>query len=203
LDAPVQHDEITRRGFLATVGSVGGLWLLGDALERREALDHARHQAGSAQPTLAYFTREQAAEIEAMTARIIPTDSTPGAREAGVVYFIDKSLTTFAKGQQGLFTEGLKQLATAVQKKVRGQNRLAALTPAQQDDVLRSIERTPFFQNMRFATLTGMLALPSYGGNRDWAGWKLVGQDVVQDYKPPFGYYDDPRNRTATGRSGT
>ena len=35
-----------------------------------------------------------AAEIEAIAARIIPSDATPGAREAGVVYFIDRALST-------------------------------------------------------------------------------------------------------------
>ena len=193
----MQQNEISRRGFLATVGSVGGLWLLGDALERREAIDHARHQVSSAQPSLIFLTREQATEIEAITARIIPTDTTPGAREAGVVYFIDKALTTFAKDQQGVITDGLKRLPSDVRKKVRDQSRFSALTPAQQDDVLRSIERTPFFGTIRFATVAGMFALPSYGGNKDYLGWKLLGQDEVQDYKPPFGWYDDPRNRRA------
>jgi gluconate 2-dehydrogenase gamma chain len=191
------ENEISRRGFLATVGSVGGLWVLGDALERHEAIDHARHQVASAQPSLVFFTREQAAEIEAITARIIPTDSTPGAREAGVVYFIDKSLTTFARDQRSVFTDGLKKLPGDVRKKVRDKTRFSELTPAQQDEVLRSIERTPFFGTMRFATIVGMFALPSYGGNKDYIGWKLLGQDEVQDYKPPFGWYDDPRNRRA------
>jgi hypothetical protein len=39
---------------------------------------------------------EQAAEIEAAARRIIPTDDTLGAREARVIYFIDRTLATFA-----------------------------------------------------------------------------------------------------------
>ena len=37
----------------------------------------------------------EAADVEAVAAQIIPTDDSPGAREAGVVYFIDRALATF------------------------------------------------------------------------------------------------------------
>ena len=136
-------------------------------------------------------------------ARTMLDEARRRAREAGVVYFIDKSLTTFGKDQQPVFAAGLRVLRDHVARKVRGQTRFSALTPAQQDEVLRGIEQTPFFQTMQFATTAGMFALPSYGGNRDYLGWKLMGQDLVQDYKPPFGYYDDPRNRRpASGGAG-
>jgi len=85
-------DSFSRRDFVATAGSLGAVWLLADATERGEAIAHAAHQVTQAQPTLSVFTREQAAEVEAFTSRIIPTDDTPGAREAGVVYFIDRGL---------------------------------------------------------------------------------------------------------------
>lgn len=190
-------DQFSRRDFVATIGSVGAVWLLSDIAERSEALAHAAHQVTQAQPTLQFFTREQAAEIEAFASRIIPTDDTPGAREAGVVYFIDRGLTTFAKDQQHMYTLGLEQLAKDVGKRHRGQTRLSALTPAQQDAVLKSIERSPFFGLMRFATIAGMFALPSYGGNKDFAGWKLVGQVEAMEFKPPFSWYDTPANRRA------
>ncbi len=44
----------------------------------------------------------------------------------------------------------------------------ASLTAAQQDDLLQHVERTPFFQAIRFDTIVGMFALPSWGGNRDY-----------------------------------
>ena len=190
-------DQFSRRDFVATVGSLGAVWLLSDVAERSEAIAHAAHQVSQAQPTLQFFTREQAAEIEAFASRIIPTDDTPGAREAGVVYFIDRGLTTFAKEQQHMYTLGLEKLAQDVGKRFRGQTRLSALTPVQQDEVLKSIERSPFFGLVRFATIAGMFALPSYGGNKDFAGWKLVGQVEAMEFKPPFSWYDTPANRRA------
>jgi gluconate 2-dehydrogenase gamma chain len=61
----------------------------------------------------------------------------------------------------------------------------SALTSAQQDEVLRGLDggkieldavRSQFFFNMLLAnTLEGFFADPIYGGNRDKAGWKLVG----------------------------
>jgi gluconate 2-dehydrogenase gamma chain len=143
------------------------------------------------------LTREQAAEIDAFSSRIIPTDNTPGAREAGVVFYIDRALSTWAKGQVPAFTEGLTKLEKDVGAKYPGQTRLSALTPDQQDEVLKSIEETPFFGMMRFATLSGMFTLPTYGGNRDFVGWKLVGQEGAMEFKAPFGWYDLPANRRA------
>lgn len=190
-------DSYSRRDFVAAVGSLGAVWLLADSSERGKAMAHAAHQVTQGQPTLLVLTRDQAAEIEAFASRIIPTDDTPGAREAGVVYFIDRGLSTWAKGQQPAFTEGLVKLQRDVAAKFRGQTRLSALTPAQQDEVLKSIENTPFFGVMRFATISGMFSLPSYGGNRDFVGWRLMGHEGAMEFKAPFGWYDQPANRRA------
>lgn len=188
-------DSFSRREFVATVGSIGAVWLLADTAQRSEAMAHAAHQVGQAQPSLTVLTREQAAEVEAFASRIIPTDETPGAREAGVVYFIDRGLSTWAQGQRPMFMEGLAKLSRDVGAKFSGQTRLSALTPQQQDEVLKSIEQTPFFGTMRFATLAGMFSLPTHGGNKDFVGWKLVGQVEAMEFKSPFGWYDRPANR--------
>lgn len=190
-------DAFSRRDFVATVGSIGAIWLLADGNERAEAADHAAHQLTQAQPSLTTLTQAEAAEIEAFAGRIIPTDDTPGAREAGVVYFIDRSLSTFAKDQLPAVREGLAKLERDVAAKVPGQTRLSALSAAQQDEVIKSIEETPFFGQMRFATLSGFFSLPTYGGNRDFVGWKLVGQESAMEFRAPFGWYDQPANRRA------
>lgn len=188
-------DSFSRRDFVATAGSLGAAWLFADANQRSEAVAHAAHQVTQAQPTFTVLTAEQAADIEAFASRIIPTDDTPGAREAGVVFFIDRGLATWAEGQKPAFTEGLDKLRRDVSAKFRGQARFSALTPAQQDDVLKSIEQTPFFGLMRVATLSGMFSLPTYGGNRDFVGWRLVGQESAMEFRAPFGWYDQPANR--------
>ncbi|MDH4256161.1 MAG: gluconate 2-dehydrogenase subunit 3 family protein, partial [Gammaproteobacteria bacterium] len=55
---------------------------------------------------------------------------------------------------------------------------------------LKHIEHTPFFGGMRFLTVLGLLALPSYGGNAGKLGWKLVGFVDQHAWQPPFGHYD-------------
>src|SRR5262245_37451776 len=80
----------SRREFL--VGSVSGLsaaWLAANYSDILKAEAYVQQAARSGPATFAFFTAEQAAEVEAMAAQIIPTDSTPGAREARVVHFID------------------------------------------------------------------------------------------------------------------
>ena len=56
------------------------------------------------------------------------------------------------------------------------------------------IERTPFFQAVRFDTIVGMFALPTWGGNRDYAGWHMLGLEHQPQFQPPFGYYDADAN---------
>lgn len=182
---------------MASAGAFGALWLAASPRERLAAAEHAHRQVQSPQPALMFFSREQAAEVEAIASRIIPTTDTPGAREAGVVYFIDRSLVTWGKEQAPVFTEGLRKLTEEVAKRFSGESRLSALSEARQDEVLRALEETPFFGSMRFATIAGMFALPSHGGNRDFVGWTLIGQDRVLDFKPPFSWYDVPANRRA------
>ena len=71
----------------------------------------------------------------------------------------------------------------------------AALTPLQQDELLHAIEKTPFFKAVRLDTIVGTFALPSWGGNRDYAGWHLLGLEHQSRFQPPFGYYDGEINR--------
>jgi gluconate 2-dehydrogenase gamma chain len=61
----------------------------------------------------------------------------------------------------------------------------ATLTSVQQDQVLNGIENgeiklkdgsgKAFFEQVLADTITGFFADPIYGGNRDMAGWKLIG----------------------------
>src|SRR4030088_164345 len=94
---PSTMDALNRRNFLLRAGTgFSAAWVSANWPALLSATTHARNAAqGATPPKLEFFTPEEAAEIEAITARIIPTDETPGAREAGVVYFIDRGLATF------------------------------------------------------------------------------------------------------------
>ena len=137
-----------------------------------------------------FLTPAEAADIEAVAAQIIPTDDSPGAREAGVVAFIDRALATFYAQLAGDYRAELASFQAAFRAQHPDVQSFASLTPARQIEYLKTIEETSFFVRTRLFTLLGMFALPEYGGNRDGVGWKLIGFEDRHVFRPPFGYYD-------------
>jgi gluconate 2-dehydrogenase gamma chain len=181
----------SRREFL--VNSVTGLsaaWVAANYAGILEAEEFVQKAAASGQTKFQFFTPEQATEVEAMAAQIIPTDSTPGAREARVINFIDRALVTFEKNQQPAYTQGLKDLDAQTKQLFPTATKFSALTSEQQIKVLTAMEKTPFFNLVRTHTITGFFASPVHGGNQGKVGWKLVNYDDSLNHKPPFGYYD-------------
>jgi hypothetical protein len=182
----------SRRSFL--VDSVTGLnaaWVAANCTGILAAQEHVRDATRAGQlPSLAFFTHEQAAEIEAMTGQIVPTDETPGAREARCVYFIDRALSTFARKSQPAYIEGLRDLQSKTQQLYPDAGKFSTLASDQQIKILIAIEKTPFFNLVRMHTVIGLLARPTHGGNHDQIGWKLIGYDDSLNHKPPFGFYD-------------
>ena len=104
-------NELSRRRFLSQAGTgVGAAWISANWPEMVAAATHAQRRRNRVRRKLEFFTPAEATEIDALSARIIPTDDTPGAREAGVVYFIDRALMTFGRGDQQIYRDGLVQL---------------------------------------------------------------------------------------------
>ena len=84
--------SLSRRTFL---GSVGGTVSSSAIVLTMPMLLVACNQGQQARLSGEKFktlAEEDAVELEAIAARIIPTTDTPGAREAGVIYFIDNVL---------------------------------------------------------------------------------------------------------------
>lgn len=143
--------------------------------------------------------------VSAVFNRLIPADDLSiGAVEAGCLVFVDRQLAgnwghaatryregpfkpgTPEQGDQSPFTPreryrtGLKALdARANQSEGKA---FADLTPERQDAFLKDMEagkhgKEPkaFFEMMLQNVREGFFADPLYGGNKDMAGWKLVG----------------------------
>ncbi len=172
---------ITRRALLERGVVLGSATLLAGWIPFPRAA-----QAAAASNEPAVLTPAQWQTLEAMTARIIPTDEQPGAREAGCVNFIDKALAHEESKARPLYEGGLA--ATDTVSSAAFGARFVELTPAQQDAVLTQLEggtakgwpaKLPpspvFFEAVRAHTVIGFLADPKYGGNRDFAGWKVSG----------------------------
>jgi hypothetical protein len=125
--------------------------------------------------------------VEAVTGRIIPTDHEPGAVEAGCVNFIDKALAHEDAAMKPLYRAGVAGI-DAVSRE-RFAKPFVELAAEQQDDVLVALESgkakgwppasavpsAKFFEAVRAHTIIGFLADPKYGGNRGYAGWKVIG----------------------------
>jgi len=181
----------SRRQFLK--GTTSGLTTAWFALHWPavlEAHEHARVAAADSQGNFEFLSSAQAGEIEAMAAQIIPTDNSPGAHEAGVIYFIDRALMTFDRDRQPVYRDGFALLKSHATEMFPGSTAFSQLNADQQTQLLTAIERTEFFETVRVHTIIGFLANPVHGGNRNEIGWKLIGFESRPSFKPPFGYYD-------------
>ncbi len=172
-------DGFSRRYFLSSV------WVAANLPAISAAGQHAHQASKAAQPLkFEFFTPEQAADVEAIAEQIIPTDESPGARDARVVYFIDHALMTFEREKQKQYTEGLNKLRAELRK------RFSELSIAEQIAALHKIEKTEFFDLVRTHTVMGFFANPEHGGNLNEAGWKTIGFEDKFFFQAPFGYYD-------------
>ncbi len=188
----MESDHVSRRSLLKAIAlaiGAGGPPLGWEEIVRAGHQAHAAaHSAGVAK--ISFLTSTEAADIEAVAAQIIPTDDTPGAREAGVVYFIDRALASFLSHLASDYRARLAEFQATFREQHPGAPSFASLTSEQQVEFLKTVDRTPFFDTTRLLTLLGMFSMPSYGGNRDGVGWKLIGFEVQHIFQPPFGYYD-------------
>jgi gluconate 2-dehydrogenase gamma chain len=149
---------------------------------------------------LTFFSDEEARTVEAFAERIIPGDGPdPGATEAGVVYYIDRSLAGISQDLQPVYRLGLRALEAlcgsehgrpfhqlgseeqdAIVRRFLGPEvgePAAGLMFGVEDQAVRAdhglIARLAVV--IREHTVEGFFCDPVYGGNRDTVGWKLVG----------------------------
>jgi len=182
-----RHDS-DRRAFLVRAAAVAGAGLAQDAYaqkpeQREQATGH--HEMSAAEHGGAFFNQHNAATIAAFTERLMPgAPGKPGAREAEVLNYIDLALAGAYADLQDFYRRGLAQLDAYCQTTY--QETFLRLTAAQQDEVISALEESratgfawpaaqEFFNTVRTHTMEGMFADPIYGGNKDFAGWRLVG----------------------------
>jgi len=200
-----------RRAFLSlSAAGFSAAWLTAQWPSMVSAATYGHAAVASPEPAkFEFFTPQEAAEVEAMASRIIPSDETPGAKEAGVVYFIDRALVTFAVDSQKDYREGIADVQSLVAEKFPGVKKFSAATPEQQDTILEALSNSkqkmtasrrnrpgsnsqPFFERLRYHTIAGFLIDPESDrrGNRDGVGWKVIGRDPGHMFQPPFGDLD-------------
>src|SRR5579862_7303695 len=193
-----KHDS-TRRSFLKRAavgaGAVAGSGLVPDVYT--QTLEQHKDDAANAasHPTSiqhgAFFNYEQASTVAAFTERLMPgAPGKPGARDAGVLNYIDMALAGAYADFQDFYRSGLSQLDAHCRKTYN--QSFARLSGTQQDEVIKALEEgkvaefswptaQAFFETVRVHTMEGMFADPIYGGNKNFAGWSLVGFPGAQE----------------------
>jgi gluconate 2-dehydrogenase gamma chain len=203
-----KHDE-ARRAFLvgaaAGAGALASKGLVSEAeAANQKPQEHhkvaAAESANAAMPAGhgghgAFFNDEDAAAVEAFAERLMPgAPGMPGARDADVLNYIDLALSGAYADQQDFYRRGLAQLDAYCQTTY--QMPFAHLDAARQDAVIEALEAgkatgftyptaQAFFNTLRTHTMEGMFADPVYGGNKDFAGWRLVGFPGAQPLFTP------------------
>ncbi len=185
----MSHSEISRRAFLMSSGQAMKGSCIALTFPMILSACSRAQQARIRGEDFKVLSEEQALEYDAISARIIPTDETPGAREAGVVYFIDNVISDRPEYEREDLNAGLPELQAAAVTSFDIPY-FHLLSEEQQDQLLKEVEDSHFFMTIRFLTIAGMFALPEYGGNKDKMGWDLIGFEDRHAWAPPFGFYD-------------
>ena len=187
----MRSDAFSRRLFLKGSGGILGSTMARAGLPAIIATTQAACTAREEAAAYENISNAEAREIIAIAARILPTTDTPGATEAGAVYFFDKAFGTFFAPMAGPARGMLAQFQAGIPERYPGAEVFSDLDESDQDAYLASVEDTPFFQGAWFMTLAGVFAMSKYGGNRDNIGYKLVGMDgPPHAWTYPFGEYD-------------
>lgn len=191
----VEKTNDGRRNFLIGAAA-GGAVVAGAALVREAAqapqsseaetnAAHGEHGLAHDVELGAFFNAADAATVAAIAERIMPgAPGMPGASDANVLNYIDLALAGAYAELQDFYRRGLDQLGAFSQE--RFGSSFVALSDAQQDEIIAALEdgsaggfdwpsAQAFFTTLRTHTMEGMFSDPVYGGNKDFAGWQLVG----------------------------
>ena len=137
-------------------------------------------------PTYRFFTAAEAALLIAICEQIIPRDDTPGATDAGVIFYIDRQLLGPLARHQQTYRLGLEAFGKTCQQVY--QTQFEKLSFEKQTDALRLIESSKapkelwgklspksFFDLVLDHTRQGFYGSPRHGGNRDYASYRMLG----------------------------
>lgn len=185
------QNSLSRRRFLQSTGSLtGATWLrlMGPAvIAIAESACSAKQEASP----FKVLGADEADDFAAIAARIIPATETPGAVEAGVVYFFDNAFAAEMSDQLERARAGLAEFNAALRGAHPDVERFSGLSENDQDAFLRTQESGNLFSLAWAMTMFGFFAMEKYGGNKDQIGWDLIGFEGHHGpWQYPFGHYD-------------
>jgi gluconate 2-dehydrogenase gamma chain len=182
------HD-LSRRDLFKTMGAGAAAAVAGEPLSPRTAMAQLHPAAVPQLEALETLTAAEADILEAICARLIPSDENgPGAAEARAAHYIDRALTGPLRASRDAYAAGLAAIDVYAQAS-KGAPFLK-LAPREQDAVLTDMENNvaagfmpnaaTFFNLVRTHTIQGTFCDPYYGGNANFVGWDLIGYPGVR-----------------------
>ncbi|MEP6886597.1 MAG: gluconate 2-dehydrogenase subunit 3 family protein [Gammaproteobacteria bacterium] len=191
LNPPGEQDNSRRSFLLSSGGLLSSVWIAAQWPAITAAAHHADDASAVPAPQgFEFLAAGETADVDAIAAQIVPSGTTPGAREAHAVYFIDRAMATFFSAWAADFRSGLGEFQTTFRASHRPAASFAQAASDEQIAYLKTVDRTPFFETMRILTVLGMFSSPKYGGNFRGIGWTMMGFADQHAFTPPFGYYD-------------
>ena len=197
------HYVFSRRAVLAGLAATAGAAV--------SAPKHA-FAALDDQP-FSFLTETEARLLAALCDTLIPEDAYPSASQAGVVDFIDlQMIGPYGKGDglymQGPFFEGTPEqgyqlpfvpselMRAGLRGLEKAESGLAQMDAAARNGAVTRLSKgetdlgdvpsAAFFDEVWKLTNQGYFADPIYGGNADYAGWKMVGFPGAHAYYTSF-----------------
>jgi gluconate 2-dehydrogenase gamma chain len=161
----------------------------GDTDRSADGLALPDHAMAAAREPLESLTAAEADLLDAVVARLIPTDANgPGAADARAVHYIDRALVGPLAASRQAYASGLAALDRYARSS-RGKP-FTELAPLDQDSVLIDVETgaatgftgssAAFFALVLSHTHQGTFGDPYYGGNANFVGWDLIGYPGVR-----------------------
>jgi len=186
----MNSDRLTRRLFLQGSSGFAGSSLLRATLPGLLALGEAACSARDKAAAFAVLGDDEAVEFAAIAARIIPGTDSPGADEAGVIYFIDQAFGSLMQDRYQPAVADLAAFQADIAASFPGRTRFSELGEEEQDRYLAARDETRFFHLLRRMTIFGFFGMQEYGGNHGLLGWQLLGFEGRHAWQAPFGHYD-------------
>jgi gluconate 2-dehydrogenase gamma chain len=197
----MKEDGFDRRSFLKGAVVSGAAAVAGSLPKPSEAQPKVADGPPPALPAYTFFNPDEAAFVEAVVDHMIPADEhSPKGTDLGLAVFIDRSLAGgWGKGErlylQGPWKAGTPNQGELYRAGIAASNAACVKAYGKRFEKLAVAEREAFLLDLRAGKVSfeggppsrvffgalyqnvmeGMFSDPIYGGNRNKAGWKMLG----------------------------
>ena len=165
-------NQLNRRAFIKSAGLAFGSVLLFPSCLKHNNIYR-------------FFTPEEALCVIALCEQIIPKDQSPGATDAGVIFYIDRQLSGVFHYDQDTYRNGIRNLQNFSKKQFG--KAFESLVPDEQIKIMKTMESnqigekdwsggkaSDFFNLILSHTMQGFYGSPIHGGNKNFMSFEML-----------------------------